>query len=60
MKKFVTALTLPLMLSSLWLPAAAAEDAAADTGAEAVTILYTNDVHTYIDGDLGYFRFWSS
>ena len=54
MRKFAAALTLPLILSTLWLPAAAAEDATEATGAEPVTILYTNDVHTYIDGDLGY------
>ncbi len=53
MKKFFTALTL-LMLSALWIPAAAAEDAGAEAGAETVTVLYTNDVHTYIDKDLTY------
>ena len=50
MKRFFTALTLPVVLSALWIPAAAAEE----TGAETVTVLYTNDVHTYIDKDLGY------
>ncbi len=54
MRKFAAALTLPLILSTLWLPAAAAEDATESASAEPVTILYTNDVHTYIDGDLGY------
>ncbi len=54
MKKFAAALTLPLILSALWLPAVAAEDATEVTGAEQVTILYTNDVHTYIDGELSY------
>ncbi len=53
MKKFA-ALTLPLILSALWLPAMAAEDATEVTSAEQVTILYTNDVHTYIDGELSY------
>ncbi len=52
MRKLFTALALPLMLSALWTPAMAAEDAA--TEAETVTVLYTNDVHTYIDGDLSY------
>lgn len=56
MKKLVTVLTVPAMLGMLWTPVMAADDAsaAADAGAQEVTILYTNDVHTYIDGDLSY------
>ncbi len=52
MKKFLTTLTLSAMFFALWPPAASAEEAAA--GAETVTVLYTNDVHTYIDKDLDY------
>ncbi len=54
MKKFLAVLTLSTMLTALWLPAASAEEAATESGAETVTILYTNDVHTYIDKDLDY------
>ncbi len=52
MKKLVWALALPVALSSVWVPASAEEGSAAD--AQTVTILYTNDVHTYIDQDLDY------
>ncbi len=54
MKKFLTVTVLSAMLFALWLPAASAEEAATETAAETVTVLYTNDVHTYIDKDLGY------
>ena len=54
MKKFFTTLALPLALAALWLPAAAAEGTSEAAVAETVTVLYTNDVHTYIDKDLGY------
>ena len=54
MKKFLAFLTLSTMLTALWLPAASAEEAETESGAETVTILYTNDVHTYIDKDLDY------
>ena len=51
MKKKIAALLLPLMLASLWLPVSADEETAQ---AQTVTVLYTNDVHTYIDQDLSY------
>ncbi len=50
MKKLFASLSLPIMLFSLWMPASAAEE----TTAETVTVLYTNDVHTYIDKDMNY------
>ena len=47
----ITALVLTLVLVlSLAVPNAFAEEAKS----EDIVILYTNDVHTYIDGDMSY------
>ena len=51
MKKHFSVLMIPVMALSLVFPAFAAEEA---PEAEPVTVLYTNDVHTYIDKDLNY------
>ena len=47
MRKFFATLLALVMVLSLMVPTAWAAE-------EDITILYTNDIHTYIDGDLGY------
>ena len=49
MRKFLAMLLTLALVLSLAVPAFA-EDAKSDD----IVILYTNDVHTYIDGDLSY------
>ena len=47
MRKFFATLLALVMVLSLMVPTAWAAE-------EDVTVLYTNDIHTYIDGELGY------
>ena len=47
MRKFFATLLALIMVLSLMVPTAWAAE-------EDVTVLYTNDIHTYIDGELGY------
>lgn len=49
MKRFLSAILSAAMLVSSAIPIYAAEELSDD-----IVILYTNDVHTYIDGDLSY------
>lgn len=56
-KKLLALLTSVVMMFSLAAPALAAEETVGNTSVnpeEGVVVLYTNDVHTYIDDDLTY------
>ena len=50
MRKFLAMLLAVVMVLGLMAPVATADEAATND----IVILYTNDVHTYIDGDLSY------
>ena len=50
MRKFFSAVLVLMMLVSLMVPSVAAAEAKSDD----IVILYTNDVHTYVDKPLGY------
>lgn len=50
MRKFLAAILAWIILLSLAIPAAAADNKLSDD----IVILYTNDIHTYIDGQLSY------
>ncbi len=50
MRKFIAALLALVLVLSLAVPVAAEEPAKSKD----IVILFTNDVHTYIDGDMGY------
>ncbi len=50
MRKILSAVLVLMMLVSLLVPSVSAAEAKSDD----IVILYTNDVHTYVDKPLGY------